>query len=90
MSIADSGRIACLCGSCSRGVQRRSRNTPAGIVDKLNETINAALADPGIRARISDMGVSPLGGAPANFGKLIADETDKWGKVIRLAGIKAS
>ena len=64
------------------------RNTPAEIVDKLNKEINAALADPKIKARLADLGGTALGGSPADFGKLIADETEKWGKVIRVANIK--
>jgi tripartite-type tricarboxylate transporter receptor subunit TctC len=64
------------------------RNTPAEIVDKLNKEINAALADPKIKARLADLGGTVLGGSPADFGKLIADETEKWGKVIRTANIK--
>jgi len=63
--------------------------TPAEIVDRLNAEINAGLADPTIKARLDDMGGMPLAGSPADFGKLIADETEKWGKVIREAGIKA-
>ena len=63
--------------------------TPAAIVDSLNKEINAGLADPTIKARIADMGGMALTGAPADFDKLIALETDKWGKVIRAAGIKA-
>jgi tripartite-type tricarboxylate transporter receptor subunit TctC len=62
--------------------------TPAEIVDKLNREINAGLADPKIKARLADLGSTPLVGSPADFGKFIADETDKWGKVIRAANIK--
>jgi tripartite-type tricarboxylate transporter receptor subunit TctC len=65
------------------------KNTPSQIIDKLNEAINAGLADPKIKARRADLGGTPLGGSPADFGKLIADETEKWAKVIRAAGIKA-
>jgi tripartite-type tricarboxylate transporter receptor subunit TctC len=65
------------------------RNTPAGVVDKLNREINAALADPRVKARLADLGNTPLAGSPRDFGKLIADDTDKWGKVIKFAGIKA-
>jgi tripartite-type tricarboxylate transporter receptor subunit TctC len=65
------------------------RNTPAAIVDKLNREINAALADPKMTARLADLGGRPLPGTPADFGKLIADETEKWAKVIRAANIKA-
>jgi len=64
------------------------RATPAEIVDKLNKEVNAALADPKMRARLADLGGTPLPGSPAQFGKLIADETEKWGKVIKFAGIK--
>jgi tripartite-type tricarboxylate transporter receptor subunit TctC len=65
------------------------RNTPAAIVDKLNREINAGLVDPKLKARFADLGSTVLPGSPAAFGKLIADETEKWGKVIRAAGIKA-
>jgi tripartite-type tricarboxylate transporter receptor subunit TctC len=64
------------------------RNTPADIVDKLNKEINAALADPKIKARLADLGLTVLAGSPADFGKLIVDETEKWSKVIRAANIK--
>jgi tripartite-type tricarboxylate transporter receptor subunit TctC len=64
------------------------RNTPAEIVDKLNKEINAALTDPKIKAQLADLGGTVLGGSPADFGRLIADETEKWGKVIRAANIK--
>ena len=65
------------------------KNTPAEIIDKLNKEINAALADPRIRARFADLGSAVLSGSPSDFGKLIADETEKWAKVIRAANIKA-
>jgi tripartite-type tricarboxylate transporter receptor subunit TctC len=65
------------------------KNTPAEIVDKLNKEINAGLADPKLKARFAELGATELPGSPADFGKLIADETEKWGKVIRAAGIKA-
>ena len=64
------------------------KNTPAEIIDKLNKEINAGLADPKIKARLADLGGTVLPGSPADFGKLIADETEKWGKVIRAANIK--
>ena len=64
------------------------RNTPAEIVDKLNKEINAALADPKIKARLAGLGGVTLRLSPAEFGKLIADETEKWGKVIRAANLK--
>jgi tripartite-type tricarboxylate transporter receptor subunit TctC len=63
--------------------------TPAEIIDKLNQETNAALADPKIKARMAESGGNALAGSPADFGKLIADETEKWGKVIRAANIKA-
>ena len=63
--------------------------TPAEIVDKLNKEVNAALADPLMKARIVDLGGDVLALSPADFGKLIADETEKWGKVIRALNIKA-
>ena len=64
------------------------RGTPADIVDKLNEEINAALADPQMKARLAELGGTVLAGTPADFGKLIADETEKWARVIRAANIK--
>ncbi len=66
------------------------KNTPVEIVDRLNGEINAAIADPNIKARLADLGSTVLPGSPADFGKLIAGETEKWGEVIRSAGIKAS
>jgi tripartite-type tricarboxylate transporter receptor subunit TctC len=65
------------------------KNTPAEIVDKLNEEINAALADATMRARLAGLGVEPMSMTPTQFEKFIADDTDKWAKVIRAAGIKA-
>jgi tripartite-type tricarboxylate transporter receptor subunit TctC len=65
------------------------KSTPAEIVEKLNKEINAALADHNIKARLADVGSTALSGSPADFGKLIADETEKWAKVIKFAGIKA-
>jgi len=65
------------------------RRTPAEIIQRLNRETNAGLADPTIKARLADMGGMPLTGSPADYGKLIADETEKWSKVIRTAGIKA-
>jgi tripartite-type tricarboxylate transporter receptor subunit TctC len=64
------------------------KNTPAEIIDKLNKEINAGLADPKMKARLADFGGAPLVGSPADFGKLIADDTEKWGKVIRAANIQ--
>ena len=64
------------------------KNTPAEIVDPLNNEINAALVDPKIKARLAELGGTTLPGSPADFGKLIADDTEKWGKVIRALNIK--
>ena len=63
--------------------------TPAEIVGKLNQEINAALADPNMKKRLTDLGVAVFAGSPADFGKFIADETEKWAKVVKFAGIKA-
>jgi tripartite-type tricarboxylate transporter receptor subunit TctC len=64
------------------------RNTPGEIIDKLNREINAGLADPRIRARIADLGNTPLALSPTEYGKLLAEETKKWAKVVKFAGIK--
>ena len=63
--------------------------TPAEIIGTLNKEINTALANPTFKARLADVGGSALSGSPADFGRLIADETEKWAKVIRAANIKA-
>jgi tripartite-type tricarboxylate transporter receptor subunit TctC len=65
------------------------KNTPAEIIDKLNKEINAALANPKMKARFADLGSAVFASSPADFGMLIAKETEKWGKVIRAAHIKA-
>src|SRR5262245_48386546 len=65
------------------------KNTPAEIVEKLNKEINAGLADSKMQARLADFGGTPLVVSPADFGKLIAEETEKWAKVIKSVGIKA-
>jgi tripartite-type tricarboxylate transporter receptor subunit TctC len=64
------------------------KNTPPEIIDRLNKEVNAGLADPKIKARVVDLGGTALAGPPANFGKLIADETEKWGKVVKFIGVK--
>jgi len=64
------------------------RATPAEVVEKLNKEINTGLANPKIKTRLADLGGTVLAGSPADFGKLIAEETEKWGKVIRAANIK--
>jgi tripartite-type tricarboxylate transporter receptor subunit TctC len=65
------------------------RGTPTAIIDTLNSAINACLADPTMKARIADLGGSPMPMTPSDFGKFIADETEKWRKVIQVANIKA-
>jgi tripartite-type tricarboxylate transporter receptor subunit TctC len=65
------------------------KGTPAEIVDRLNREVNAILAEPATKARLAELGASLLPGSPADFGKLVTDETEKWGRVIRFAGIKA-
>ena len=65
------------------------KGTPAEIVEKLNKEVNAGLADPTMKARLADLGGDVLALSPADFGKLIVDETEKWGKVIKSVGIKA-
>ena len=64
------------------------KNTPAAIVDRLNGEINAGIADSGLKSRLAAIGGEPLPGSPAEFGRLIAEETEKWGKVVRAAGIR--
>jgi tripartite-type tricarboxylate transporter receptor subunit TctC len=65
------------------------KNTPVEIIDRLNREINTSLADPGLRARLADQGTMVFTGSPADFGKFIVDETEKWAKVVKFAGIKA-
>jgi tripartite-type tricarboxylate transporter receptor subunit TctC len=65
------------------------KGTPAGIVERLNKEINAGLADPKMKARLADLGGTPFVLSPAEFGKFIAEDTDRWGKVVKFAGIKA-
>jgi tripartite-type tricarboxylate transporter receptor subunit TctC len=64
------------------------KSTPAAIVERLNKEINAGLANPTLKARLADLGSSAFVGSPSDFGKLMAGETEKWGKVIKFAGIK--
>jgi tripartite-type tricarboxylate transporter receptor subunit TctC len=65
------------------------KNTPPEIIDKLNKEINAGLAEPKLKARFAELGSPVLSGSPTDFGKLIADDTKKWAKVVKFAGIKA-
>jgi tripartite-type tricarboxylate transporter receptor subunit TctC len=64
------------------------KKTPTEIVEKLNKEINAALADPKLKARFADLGAEPMSMTPAEFAKFVVDETEKWGKVVKFAGIK--
>jgi len=64
------------------------KGTPDDVINKLNKEINAILADPKAKARLADLGASLLAGSPADFGKLVADETEKWGKVVKFSGAK--
>jgi len=65
------------------------RGIPSEIVGKLNQAVNAVLADPKLQVRLAELGGEPMPMTPAEFGKLVAEETEKWGKVIRAANIKA-
>jgi tripartite-type tricarboxylate transporter receptor subunit TctC len=65
------------------------RNTPPEIIDLLNRVVNAGLADPNLKTRFTDLSAVVLPGSPADFGKLLVDETEKWGKVVKFAGVKA-
>jgi len=64
------------------------KSTPTEIIEKLNKEINAGLADPKLKARLADLGGTVIAGSPADFGRLLADETEKWAKVVKLAGMK--
>src|SRR5262249_43219797 len=64
------------------------RGTPIAIIDRLNKDINACLTDPNVKMRFAELRQMPGGGSPADYGKLIAEETEKWGKVVKSAGIK--
>ena len=64
------------------------KNTPSEIIEKLNNEINAGLADPGVKARLTELGGTVTPGSPADFGRLLADEVEKWGKVVRFSGAK--
>jgi len=65
------------------------KKTPVEIIEKLNREINAALADPKLKARLADLGAEPMSMTPAEFAKFVADETEKWGKVVKFSGAKA-
>jgi tripartite-type tricarboxylate transporter receptor subunit TctC len=63
------------------------KGTPPAVIEKLNREVNLALADPKIKAQLADLGGIIMAGTPADFGKVILDETEKWGKVVRAAGV---
>ena len=75
--------------SASPGATLVLRLACSEFIEKLNKETNAGLADPKLKARLDDLGGIALTGSPADFGKLIADETEKWGKVVKFVGIKA-
>ena len=64
------------------------KNTPPQIIDKLNKEINAALGDANMKAKLAEMGAIPLAGSPETFGKIMVEETEKWAKVVKFAGLK--
>ena len=64
------------------------KNTPVALIDRLNHEINAALSDPVMKAKFAEIGGEPLAGSPSEFGGLIAEETEKWGKVVKFTGLK--
>ena len=65
------------------------KNTPSDVIERLNRETNAVLADPNMKARLAALGATALPGSPADFGRLIADETEKGAKVVKFAGVKA-
>jgi tripartite-type tricarboxylate transporter receptor subunit TctC len=65
------------------------RGTPAEVINKLNATVNAILADPAVKKRFAEVGATLISTSPADFGKYVADETEKWGKVVKFSGAKA-
>jgi tripartite-type tricarboxylate transporter receptor subunit TctC len=65
------------------------RNIPAEIVDMLNQEVNAGLADPKLKARLADLGGTVIAGSPGDFAKFVADDAEKWAKVVKFAGVKA-
>ncbi len=88
---SDDGRVPAGLRGESRGTgSPRPKATPADAITKLNEEVNKALADPAIRTRLADLGATPLPGSPADFGKLLVEETEKWAKVVRMSGAKAA
>ncbi len=65
------------------------KGTPAEVVERLNREVNAVLADPAVKVRMDELGSEIFTGSPADFGKLVAEETEKWAKVVKFAGLKA-
>jgi tripartite-type tricarboxylate transporter receptor subunit TctC len=65
------------------------KGTPRAVIDKLNKAVNAALADPAMRAKLAELGGASIAGTPEDFGKMIADETAKWAKVVTATGATA-
>jgi tripartite-type tricarboxylate transporter receptor subunit TctC len=65
------------------------KGTPVEIIDRLNSEINAILAEPRMKTRVAEMGATLIAGSPADFGRLVADETEKWGNVVRFSGARA-
>jgi tripartite-type tricarboxylate transporter receptor subunit TctC len=65
------------------------KGTPRNIIDKLNKTVNEALADPGVQAKLAKLGGTSIAGTPEDFGKIVIDETNKWAKVVKATGATA-
>jgi len=85
---ADAGRLRASVRSKRWYGIAMPRNTPTEIVNKLNKEINAGLADPKLRARLADLGGTVVPGSPADFGALVAQEIEKWAKVVKFSGMK--
>ena len=79
---------SCRASRQAAGLASAPRNTPLEIDGRLNKEINAGLGDPGLKARFADLGSSAFVGSPSDFGKFVVEETDKWAKVVKFAGIK--
>jgi hypothetical protein len=90
VALHTSARLSDAAGAYRSGWQGigAPRNTPAEIIDQLNKEVNVALADPNFNARLATLGSAGFPGSPADFGKLVVEETEKWGNVIRAANIR--